>query len=339
MGDPNSQMASTSTTRPRPTDSLVQSATFENEIKQIWELIAPFDFKVVSYVSNVEAVAVDGVEGTPGEVGALLKVTFSNGMTQLIRVLEVSVRNHTVSWSVVPTADPSSAPIEIHTIELLPVTANSHTYFQYTICFYDKVSLQDFMTHKLRVRDVFADFKRHIALTDDHSSWVCGRCTWVNTADVQDCVTCTHRSWKKYHVHREKLYWTVCSRQTKYESSIFELGRIKWRVLVFPRGQNSGKNRFVSVFIQALNLKDREQFPCEFALGVIHPQEANKPLDQMTEYKYNSAPFTFTKQQFDRGFDQLIRLDRLNPFFLDEKEDLTLMVAIRPDTVKSRPNA
>jgi len=315
-------------------DSLEQSTILQADIEQIWALIEPFDFDIIDSVTKVEAHS-----GVLGSVGSVLLVTLANNVTQFIRITEMSRVTHKASWVVV--ASPESGVVqEVHTIELLPVTTASHTYMRYSMEFHEHVSLKGFMHHQARVGDVFFDFKQHVSMNDESSTWPCSLCTYINEAGALLCGGCENRHWEKYHLERVRVPWQEASNYPSWESVPFTLDRHTWRVVIFPRGTNSGRDWQLSMFLQFLKPEQPSDNPeqpvanisdsyyCDFLLGVLHPQEVNTKLSRENQSKLCSSDFKFTRQNYDQGFEQVLKLTKI-PYFLDAQGDLILLVGVR----------
>ncbi|KAI9265155.1 hypothetical protein BDA99DRAFT_559227 [Phascolomyces articulosus] len=109
-------------------------------------------------------------------------------------------------------------------------------------------------------------------------------------------------------VESQNFHWDISNWSDlpeRVESPTFEVGRFRWSILLFPRGNN--QKEYVSIYVKLVDIeKDPDAYACaQFAIFLSRPSEP-------TNYQCQAAQHRFTQYASDWGFASMIPIDRLN---------------------------
>jgi len=104
-----------------------ESAVIHAPITTVWNVLRPLDFKYNPHVAKAEVEE----KKSAAEVGAVIKVTYTDKTVQRITTTEISDGSHTVSWELIESEPAVSILSVVHTVKLRRVTENNTTFIEW----------------------------------------------------------------------------------------------------------------------------------------------------------------------------------------------------------------
>mmetsp|Transcript_13682 Transcript_13682/g.14778 ORF Transcript_13682/g.14778 Transcript_13682/m.14778 type:complete len:162 (+) Transcript_13682:137-622(+) len=149
-----------------PAEKMIPSATSQTEstvldapLPKVWNLFRSLAFEKIApgQVSNTEFES-----GGAGMVGAVVKMTYTDGTVWRIRVTEVSERHHTLAYELL-TAEPAHAATSVQMeIKMLSVTTENHTFISWLSEFSNDADVAIISDQKYKKQEFFKDVKSNL---------------------------------------------------------------------------------------------------------------------------------------------------------------------------------
>jgi len=104
-----------------------ESSVISAPINTVWNALRPLDFKYNPHVSKAEVED----KKSASEVGAVIKVTYTDKTVQRIKTTELSDATHTLGWELIESEPAVSILSVVHTVKLRRVTENNTTFIEW----------------------------------------------------------------------------------------------------------------------------------------------------------------------------------------------------------------
>jgi len=302
-----------------------ESCVLNGAITELWNLIRPFTFHSMPSVFQ----SVQIVEGSLGEANSVCTITYANGDSERVRITSMNEANHTVRYEVLGT---ESRVICRRSLLLLPVSEKRQVFVEFISQYPGVIPLKDFIDEQLKKRTFFKALRVALSASDESAPWDCPNCNTQNPPSFNiSCGMCKKRNFNRgIKWHAVQYHWATIKGEQRVESAPFELVGHQWRLLLFPRGLEPDQGS-VGAFLNALDLPDGMELPCEFFIRVVHPQEIHAVKGLGGEHSQTHvAEWGFTRREFDRGFGRVVEQHQVEPHFLTKDGMFTIQVGIAP---------
>lgn len=128
-----------------------ESAIINAPVAECWDLIRPLDFKFNPLVSRT---VVEG-KACPSDVGSVRTVTYKDGTTQKIKLVELSDLKRQVSWDLIES-NPAIKVLSVSwTVRLRPVTMTTSTFVEWTVDFSSDAKTDVVEDAKYKAKEAF----------------------------------------------------------------------------------------------------------------------------------------------------------------------------------------
>jgi len=128
-----------------------ESIVVQAPISEVWNRVKTLNF---SFVGNVKSITLE--KGThESTVGALRTIDYNDGITQQVRLRELSEQHHFITWEVevsIPKADYDAVT---HTVRLWRISDRNQTFVEYTSDYSKNIDLQVMLDSKYKKLDFF----------------------------------------------------------------------------------------------------------------------------------------------------------------------------------------
>jgi len=145
-----------------------ESRVLNSPIARVWELVRPLDFK---YLDKVASMSLEE-KASPSEVGAVRTVTYKDGTTQRIKLLELSDATHAIAWELIASTPAVSFLSAIHSIRLRRVSEGNGTFVEWTTDFSKDAALDVTQDAKYKQTENFAALAKALGVDDDEKDWI-----------------------------------------------------------------------------------------------------------------------------------------------------------------------
>jgi len=150
---PNSIMAS----KIPCSTSQTESTVFGSPLAKVWSGFRTLAFEKIA-PGTVSATEFES--GAEGVVGAVVKITYTDGTVWRIRVTEFSERHHTLAYELL-TAEPATTVTSVQgEFKMLSVTSNDTTFFSWMTEFSNDVDLAVMSDQKYKKQEIFKAIKK-----------------------------------------------------------------------------------------------------------------------------------------------------------------------------------
>jgi len=300
-----------------------ESCVLTGGINELWALIRPFTFHTMPSVFQ----SVQIVEGTLGEPNSVCTITYANGDSERVRLIQMNEATRTVRYDVLGA---DGRIICNRSLLLLPVTDKRQVFVEFISYYPNVIPLKDFIDEQLKKRTFFKALRMALSANDETAPWDCPYCTTQNPPSplaVCVCGMCKRRSFNRgIKWHTVQFPWVAVKDQVRVESQPFDLVGHTWRLLLFPKGLEPEQGA-VGSFLNALDFPENSELPCDFFFRVPHPAELNavKAVEGV-----HHAEWTFSRRDFDRGFGRIADQHHVDPNFLTKEGMFCIQVGIAP---------
>jgi hypothetical protein len=302
-----------------------ESCVLNGIITELWALIRPFTFNFMPSVFQ----SVQAVSGALGDPGSVCVITYANGESERVRITSMHDATYTVKYDVLNAEERVLCQ---RSLLLLPVTEKRQVFVEFVSQYPGVIPLKEFIEEQLKKRTFFKALRIALSITDESAPWDCPQCTTQNPPTQQPfCLMCKKRNYSRgVKWITVRFDWMMIKDQFRTESTAFELAGSNWRILLFPQGLENDRGS-VGVFLNALDVPEGQEIPCDFFIRVVHPPEVHgvKGADG-DKSVIHQAEWTFSRREFDRGFSSVMKTAHVEHHYLSQDGLFTLQVGIAP---------
>ncbi|CAO3565780.1 unnamed protein product [Mortierella alpina] len=136
---------------------VVESRVIDAPVEIVWKHVRTVELGFWKAVKNVQ------VQGAPGEVGGIRKISFNDGAVQEVKIVELSDLAHSVSFDFIEAQPPVAFMSAMHTIALRKVTATNTTFVEWTAEFSSDADLAVIEDSRYKRREGLEDLAKAAA--------------------------------------------------------------------------------------------------------------------------------------------------------------------------------
>ena len=137
----------------------IESTVLNASMNTIWPKFR--DFKFVE-IAPEKVKAAEFTSGVAGQVGATVKLTYTDGATWEIRITEISEKYHRLGFELI-IAEPAAFATSIQTeLEFYSVTSDDHTFVRWTTEFSNDADASVIQDQKYKKQEFFSAVKANL---------------------------------------------------------------------------------------------------------------------------------------------------------------------------------
>lgn len=135
---------------PTPTH-IVESTVIAAPMDRVWETISSGNFTWWNLVASSKLVS----GASCSELGAMLTLTFKDGTSWTIRILELSLIKQNIAFEVVASEPAALVASVVHSIALRRVTSNNSTFVEWTSDFSNDATSEVIQDSSFKKQEAF----------------------------------------------------------------------------------------------------------------------------------------------------------------------------------------